>query len=62
MNGSGVIGAMASQWFVGAVADNRAAAGFHGREQWDPMIDVYVAVLVVAAGVWWCYRYRPLED
>jgi hypothetical protein len=62
MNGSGVIGAMASQWFVGAFADYRSAAGYQGREQWDPMIHLYAGVLVLAAGAWWLYRYRPIGD
>jgi len=61
MNGAGVIGAMASQWFVGAVSDSRARAGLTGRTQWDPMLDVYVVILVLGAAAWWSYRYRPLE-
>jgi ACS family glucarate transporter-like MFS transporter len=62
MNGAGVIGAMASQWFAGAYSDSMSAAGYAGREQWDSMFDVYVVVLILAAGAWWLYRYRPLED
>jgi hypothetical protein len=62
MNGAGVIGAMASQWFVGAWTDARAEAGYVGRAQWDPMFDVYAGVLVLAAASWWFYRYRPLGD
>ena len=62
MNGAGVIGAMASQWFVGAVSDARGRAGLTERAQWDPMLDVYVVVLVLGAAAWWAYRYRPLED
>lgn len=61
MNGAGVIGAMASQWFVGAFSDFMGTAGYSGREQWDSMFDVYVGVLIFAAGAWWLYRYRPLE-
>ena len=61
MNGVGVIGVMASQWFVGFFADWRKGKGFEGREQWDPLFDVYVGVLVLAAITWWSYRYRPLE-
>jgi MFS family permease len=60
MNGAGVIGAMASQWFVGAFSDIRATAGHVGRAQWDPLFDVYVGVLVLGAIGWWCYRFRPL--
>jgi MFS family permease len=62
MNGVGVIGAMASQGFVGVYADWRGAAGYSGREQWDPMIDVYCGALVLAAVAWWAYRFRPLPD
>jgi ACS family glucarate transporter-like MFS transporter len=62
MNSFGVIGALASQWFVGAFSDWRGAAGYEGRAQWDPMFDVYVGVLVLGALAWWAYRYRPLEE
>jgi MFS transporter, ACS family, glucarate transporter len=61
MNGMGVVGAMASQYFVGAFADWRKAEGFTGRDQWDPMFDVYVGVLVLGAAAWTAYRHRPLE-
>ena len=62
MNGIGVFGAMASQGFVGLFADWQKERGLSGREQWDPLFDVYVAVLLAAAGVWWFYRFTPLED
>ena len=61
MNGAGVIGAMSSQWFIGAFSDRREKAGYIGREQWDPLFDVYVGVLVLGAVAWWSYRDRPLE-
>jgi len=61
MNGFGVLGAMSSQWFVGVFADWRESRGFQGRAQWDPLFDVYVGVLVLAAVAWWCYQYHPLE-
>jgi MFS family permease len=60
LNGAGVVGALATQWFVGAFSDWRAAAGYSDREQWDPLFDVYVGVLVLGAVAWWSYRYRPL--
>lgn len=62
MNGLGVFGAMASQYFVGAFADWQADRGLSGRAQWDPLFDVYVGVLVAAALVWWVYRFAPLEE
>jgi ACS family glucarate transporter-like MFS transporter len=60
MNSLGVVGALASQWFVGAFADWQAARGLTGRAQWDPIFNVYVAVLGVGGWVWVAYRYRPL--
>jgi len=62
MNGLGVIGATSSQWFVGAFADWRKNQGYEGRPQWDPLFDVYAGALLLAAFVWWCYRFTPLED
>jgi MFS family permease len=62
MNGLGVFGAMASQGFVGFFADWRARNGFTGRDAWDPIFDVYVAVLLLNAIAWWLYRWTPLED
>ncbi len=61
MNGLGVLGAMLSQGFVGRFADWQASKGLSGRAQWDPLFDVYVVVLVLAAGAWWLYRLRPLD-
>jgi MFS family permease len=60
MNSVGVVGALASQWFVGAFSDWRAAQGFTGRAQWDPLFDVYVVVLGLGGWVWLMYRFRPL--
>jgi hypothetical protein len=61
MNMMGVFGAMASQYFVGAFSDWRKSLGYTGREQWDPMFNVYVGILLAAAFCWWVYRSRPLE-
>ena len=61
LNMAGTVGAMGSQWFVGAFADWRKGRGYTGREQWDPMFDVYVGVLLVGAVAWLVYRRRPLE-
>ncbi|HVL12587.1 MAG TPA: MFS transporter, partial [Gemmata sp.] len=62
MNGLGVLGAMASQGFVGVFADWQASRGLSGREQWDPIFDVYVFVLLANAVAWWSYRDTPLEE
>jgi MFS family permease len=62
MNSLGVIGAVSSQWFVGAFSDWQAARGLTGRAQWDPMFDVYIAVLGVGGWTWLAYRYRPLPE
>lgn len=61
MNGVGVVGALASQWFVGAFADRQLARGLTGRAQWDPMFDVYFAFLMAGAALWAVYAPRPLE-
>lgn len=62
MNGMGVIGAMASQGFVGRFADWQEKQGLSGRAQWDPLFNVYVVVLVLGAVVWSAYRQRPLAE
>ncbi len=62
MNGMGTVGAIASQWFVGFYSDYRSQQGFSGREQWDPLFDVYSVCLVLGAIAWWAYRFQPLED
>jgi MFS family permease len=61
MNGMGVLGAMASQGFVGVFVDWQKARGYTGRAQWDPLFDVYVLVLIGGAVAWSLYRARPLE-
>lgn len=62
-NGIGVMGAMASQGFVGLFADyQERVRGLTGREAWDPVFDVYVVVLVLGGVAWWFYRFTPLED
>jgi MFS family permease len=62
MNGMGVLGAMASQGLVGIYTDRRKEMGFAGRDRWDPLFDLYVEVLVLAALAWWLYRPTPLRD
>jgi MFS family permease len=62
-NGVGVMGALASQGFVGIVSDYREKKlGYTGREAWDPLFDVYVLVLVAAAVMWWLYKFTPIEE
>jgi MFS family permease len=62
INSLGVPGAMASQYFFGACADWRGKQGFTGREQWDPALAVYVAVLLIG-GICWLFIdvYRPID-
>jgi MFS transporter, ACS family, glucarate transporter len=61
MNGLGVLGAMASQGFVGVFADWQESRGVTGRAQWDPIFDVYVGVLLCNAVAWWLYRFTWRE-
>ena len=48
--------------FVGYFADWQKERGLEGREQWDPIFWVYIAVLLCAAVAWWAYRLTPLAD
>ena len=61
-NGIGVFGALASQGFVGIFADWQESRGLTGREQWDPIFDVYVIVLVLGGLAWLLYRFTPLPE
>ena len=62
LNMIGLIGGVASQWFVGTLADHRQGLGYEGRAQWDPLFDVYVAALVANAVAWLLYRKRPFAS
>lgn len=62
LNGVGVVGALASQWYVGFFTDLRQEWGYSGRDQWDPLIDLYCIVLLLGALAWLSYRFQPLED
>ncbi len=61
-NGIGVVGAMASQGCVGWFVDRQRSLGISGREQWDPLMTLYVGVLLLGTAAWGLYRYRPLRD
>ncbi|MSQ97408.1 MAG: MFS transporter [Gemmataceae bacterium] len=52
LNGSGVIGAMGSQYFFGAFVDWRMALGFEGRDRWDPAFYLSIGLLVVGGILW----------
>ncbi|MFM7152147.1 MAG: MFS transporter [Gemmataceae bacterium] len=58
MNGMGVFGAMASQYFVGAFTDWRKERGYSGRDQWDAIFPVYMGVLLIASLCWALYQSR----
>jgi MFS family permease len=62
MNGIGVMGALASQGFVGIFVDWQKAHGLTGRAGWDPLFDVYVLALIGAGVAWWLYRFTPLPE
>ena len=61
MNMAGVVGAMGSQFLVGALADAMGARGFSGRPQWDPIFFVDVGVLVCAGLLWASFRFVAVE-
>jgi MFS family permease len=61
MNSIGVLGAMSSQYLVGALADWTGARGYTGRAQWDPGFHVDLAVLLCAAVAWLVFRVVPVE-
>ncbi len=52
MNGVGVLGAMASQFYVGRFADSRDGLGYSARDQWDPLFIAYYVTLLAAAVLW----------
>jgi hypothetical protein len=61
MNMMGVVGAMSSQYLVGALADAMGARGFSGRQQWDPIFFIDVGVLVCAGLLWASFRFVAVE-
>ena len=60
MNMMGTLGALASQWFVGVFADWQKDRGLSGRDQWDPMFQIYVCVLFIGGVCWLLYRKQPM--
>lgn len=61
MNSMGVIGAMSSQYLVGALADWFGAQGYTHRAQWDPIFYINMGVLVTAGLVWASFVFRTVE-
>jgi len=62
LNGVGIVGALASQWLVGAFTDWRAGQNLDPRQQWDPLFNLYGAVLLLNAMAWWSYRFEAIGD
>lgn len=61
MNSAGVFGAMTSQYLVGAIADGLGKQGYSGRTQWDPVFQIDVIVLLLAAAMWSTFPFVPVE-
>ncbi|MFM7538124.1 MAG: MFS transporter [Planctomycetota bacterium] len=62
LNGVGIVGALTSQWLVGAFTDWRAGQNLDPRQQWDPLFTLYGAVLLLNAMAWWSYRFKAIGD
>jgi ACS family glucarate transporter-like MFS transporter len=62
MNSAGVIGAMSSQYLVGALADWLGKHGYSGRAQWDPIFYINAGVLVAAGLLWSSFQFAPVES
>jgi sugar phosphate permease len=52
MNSLGVIGALASLYFAGKLADYKGAQGLRGRDQWDPGLYYMVGALIIGTVAW----------
>lgn len=61
MNSAGVFGALSSQYLVGVLADWLGMRGYSGRMQWDPIFQIDVVVLLVAACAWFSFRFVPVD-
>lgn len=62
MNMIGIIGGMFSNGFIGIFLDWQKKRGLSGREQWDPIFNVLLAVLLLVAVLWLGYRKQPWSD
>uniref|UniRef100_A0A7C4QSI2 MFS transporter n=1 Tax=Schlesneria paludicola TaxID=360056 RepID=A0A7C4QSI2_9PLAN len=61
MNSMGVVGAMGSQFLVGALADWFGEHGYSGRAQWDPIFHINLGVLCLAGLLWSGFRFVTVE-
>lgn len=62
MNMMGIVGALASQFLVGAYITWRANSGLTGAAKWEGVFVVYVVVLSLAAAGWLIYKSRVVEE
>jgi hypothetical protein len=61
MNSVGVFGALSSQYLAGRLADWLGSHDYSGRQQWDPIFQINVGVLVLAGFVWSSFRFVTVE-
>mgnify|MGYP002623534797 FL=1 len=61
MNMSGLLGAAASQSFVGYFTGWRERLGYTGRDIWDPVFNVFVVMLLIGGVCWSLFRTRLVE-
>jgi ACS family glucarate transporter-like MFS transporter len=62
MNSVGLVGALSSQYLVGALADWMGSRGFSGRTQWDPIFYIDTGVLIVAGLLWSSFVFATVES
>jgi sugar phosphate permease len=62
MNSVGLVGALSSQYLVGALADRLGSRGFSGRAQWDPIFYIDTGVLIVAGLLWSSFVFVTVES
>ena len=61
LNMMGTFGAPVRSGSSGRSPTGGKDLGYTGREQWDPMFNVYIIVLLIGSMTWLVYRKRPLE-